>query len=63
MNILYRLPIKVWSVVVGLFILPFGIIMSVGYILFSLLMLELPSLDNKSNDLTKHSVKKIVNFW
>ena len=50
---------RMWKVAFGLFLLPFGLIISIVYIFTSLLLLQKPTKDDEFHTLTKHSVNKI----
>ena len=50
---------RMWKVAFGLFLLPFGLIISIVYIISSLFLFQKPTKKDKFHSLTKHSVKKI----
>ena len=50
---------RMWKVALGLFFLPFGLIISIVYVISSLFLLQKPTHDDEFHSLTKHSVNKI----
>lgn len=50
---------RAWMMSSGLFLLPFGLVISLSYLFYAFLFFEKPTFADDSHDLTRHSVHRI----